>query len=451
MTTTSTTVMTAKVSFDRFGDDLCQLLLQYLPIDDKLRLESVSKQWQSLIFNTQTDLEFDWKLVKNLSLDSLTDKQISGLFEYIIKNCPNITTLTIRDIYFWEILFDLLIKYCLQLRHIYLIPNTTNIQWQIIEDKFDRFCRQFGQQLMTFKFHNYCKSNEQFFYKCIDCLPNLKTLDIKYCGISDIQFTDIFTANKSYVLPKSLQSMSLTLNNFTATLFAKFADTYGQQLTSLDIFINSTNYYIDIYESLITGFSQMKQLRQLTIKFRRFYIDKLLLATIGRNCRQLKAFYLSYDYFKMDIIGLIIKTINKHMSPQLKRLSLKSYHSYDNSDLKLTSGSLNRLNGLTHLTLWFNDFSIIGDQFFCDIHLNHPRLQYIKCSKVSITDESIAALGQLAHLTDVYLWLNNLMKNESYNKQHLLIGTKVKNLSIKYMNSFDKHVFSCGKYFDGHN
>jgi hypothetical protein len=40
-------------SFHRFGDDLCELLLSYVTISDKIALECVSKQWQRLIFNKQ--------------------------------------------------------------------------------------------------------------------------------------------------------------------------------------------------------------------------------------------------------------------------------------------------------------------------------------------------------------------------------------------------------------
>ncbi|CAG2116734.1 unnamed protein product, partial [Medioppia subpectinata] len=33
-------------SMDRFGDDLCQLLLSYLSLEERFRYEEVSKQWQ---------------------------------------------------------------------------------------------------------------------------------------------------------------------------------------------------------------------------------------------------------------------------------------------------------------------------------------------------------------------------------------------------------------------
>ncbi|CAG2117043.1 unnamed protein product, partial [Medioppia subpectinata] len=36
----------AKDSMDRFGDDLCELLLSYFPFEDQFRCECVSKQFQ---------------------------------------------------------------------------------------------------------------------------------------------------------------------------------------------------------------------------------------------------------------------------------------------------------------------------------------------------------------------------------------------------------------------
>jgi hypothetical protein len=46
----------SKESFDRFGDDLCELLLSYLSISDKIHFECLSKQWQRLMFNKQQKL-----------------------------------------------------------------------------------------------------------------------------------------------------------------------------------------------------------------------------------------------------------------------------------------------------------------------------------------------------------------------------------------------------------
>ena len=46
----------SKLSFDRFGDDLTELIISYLPIKEKFRFECLSKRIQSLIFNKQAKL-----------------------------------------------------------------------------------------------------------------------------------------------------------------------------------------------------------------------------------------------------------------------------------------------------------------------------------------------------------------------------------------------------------
>ena len=47
----------AKSSFDRFGDDLIELVLSYIPFEDCFHFRCVSKQWKRLIFNKQKDLD----------------------------------------------------------------------------------------------------------------------------------------------------------------------------------------------------------------------------------------------------------------------------------------------------------------------------------------------------------------------------------------------------------
>ncbi len=43
-------------SFERFCDDLCEVLLSFLPISDKIKFECLSKQWNRLVFNRKQKL-----------------------------------------------------------------------------------------------------------------------------------------------------------------------------------------------------------------------------------------------------------------------------------------------------------------------------------------------------------------------------------------------------------
>ncbi|XP_054155950.1 uncharacterized protein LOC128954399 [Oppia nitens] len=479
MTTTTTTAK--KDSFDRFGDDLAELLLQYLPIKDRLILQSVSKQWLALIFTTQTDLIFGKKL-NNMSLNSIDlnyYETIIKWFEVIVSKCPNITAVNINvsikfpgSVHIMNQIMNLLIKYCHQLLHISIELHYRGL-WSDFDSMFESLFTKFGRQLLTFKFDgNNLRFNKQLFYDVVNGVTNLKTLDIIYRGRlfgsgrkSSVQLNDIFRDNnKFYSLPKSLQSLNIKLDDTSLPLFANFADIYGHQLISLTLLIDESvvdedkEWAVNL-KPLSTGFRQMPRLRQLMfdlpINFSLEFIGDLF-TTIGRNCRQLKSLHYecrSY-YSNISIINPMFDAIDEHMSRQLRRLSVDCSAVYDN-DLLLTSGSLNRLHALTHLILRSNVSSIIGDQFFRDIHRNLPRLQYIKCDRMSITDESIAAMGQLAHLRDVYLPTYGYIEktSEANIRRHLLIDTKVKHLFLVYKDSIDgiQQVFKCGKYVDNDN
>ena len=54
--------MRRKSSFDRFGDDLSELIVSYLTIEDKFRFQCLSKQWQRLVFNRQYVLKISFNV-----------------------------------------------------------------------------------------------------------------------------------------------------------------------------------------------------------------------------------------------------------------------------------------------------------------------------------------------------------------------------------------------------
>jgi len=71
----------SRQSFDRFGDDLCELLLSYLSFEDKKSLECVSKQWFRYIHTNDTKL-----YLFQYSNDYNKD-WIEGNMKYFIEYC----------------------------------------------------------------------------------------------------------------------------------------------------------------------------------------------------------------------------------------------------------------------------------------------------------------------------------------------------------------------------
>ncbi|XP_054155955.1 uncharacterized protein LOC128954403 isoform X1 [Oppia nitens] len=413
--TTTTTAMND--SFDRFGDDLAELLLQYLSIDDKLRLQSVSKQWLALIFTGQTHLVLDEKLFKRMSFE-MTVKNVKKLklFETIVKKCPNITKVNVRDINFFDGLLDLLIKYCNQLTHLSIKQKVTEV-WPVVEPIFAEFIERFGQQLKTFKFDgNNQQFNRQLLYKVCDRLSHLKTVEIT--GNDDL-FTDShFRVNR---LPIGLKSFNVKLSDKQSlTLFSKFADSYGQQIRTLNISVMCAMLSNNDNQSVVIGLlsKKMPQLRLFSL---------ILLTKIDGQ-----------------LMDKLLVAINKNLT-QLRHMALICYTDDNGCGNQLTSDRLNRMHRLTLLTIFWNQSVINCDNFCRNIHRNLPRLQSLAISGMaSISIATIVELVSLPHLSD--LLIDGEPKQSTLNRPiietNLLSNdrSKIRQLYIKYMDLFDGEV-----------
>src|ERR1700712_5198955 len=99
-------------SFDeRICDDLSEVILQYLPLEDRFRLECVSKQFRRTIFLSQRVLDLNM-------IDVYDIKE----FEYLLKKFPNINEIkglkgcSFEDNNYNESI-EMIIKYCNNLIH----------------------------------------------------------------------------------------------------------------------------------------------------------------------------------------------------------------------------------------------------------------------------------------------------------------------------------------------
>ncbi|CAG2169460.1 unnamed protein product [Oppiella nova] len=138
--------MYGKDNIDRFGDDLCGLLLSYFSFEDRFRCECLSKRWQRLALESQKDLTTDFSYITIF-------RKNPTIFESILKKCANIETiggnvLTIIT----QPMLELVIKYCHRLNAMDMkIP----IYVTISADTIDKFFAKFAKQLIRFKYWSY--------------------------------------------------------------------------------------------------------------------------------------------------------------------------------------------------------------------------------------------------------------------------------------------------------
>ena len=111
----------SKNSFDRFGDDLTELILSHLWFEDKVRVECVATRWQRVVYNShfviviETKFKDHWlviqlgtteipeqietknglrRLVTNISItEAIINRQV---LESVLKKCPNIRTVELK-------------------------------------------------------------------------------------------------------------------------------------------------------------------------------------------------------------------------------------------------------------------------------------------------------------------------------------------------------------------
>ena len=235
-----TTVITqmkvyAKNCFDRFGDDLTELILQYLTFEDKVRLECVSKQWRRLVFNKQFVIELKEeetknslkRLIRRMADSELTLTVDCQSLESVLKNCPNIIKVVLDFKVSNEVL-SLIGQYCHHIKSLtYYVSNSS-------DEEVLSFFNNYGHKLEELNLRGY-ESHENYenyedqndidnYVKLIQqSCPNLKCIKIYYNSVLIDQDINL--------LPK-LQNIG---QNFNVNELKVLSDKYSQTMKILEV------------------------------------------------------------------------------------------------------------------------------------------------------------------------------------------------------------------------
>ena len=165
-------------SFDRFGDDLTELILSYLTFEDKVRLECVSKQWRRLVFNKQFVIEMVNErnyIRQNRTINSLNQlyRRIDGRIqlneqsiESVLLKCLNIRKVIVMGEVDSSVL-SLIGRYC---------PNIKSLSLKSYHLQCLDFFLKYGHKLEELIFYDDIEKIK----KCLEFCPNLKKLKTNY-------------------------------------------------------------------------------------------------------------------------------------------------------------------------------------------------------------------------------------------------------------------------------
>ena len=374
----------AKNSFDRLGDDLTELILQYLTFEDKVRLECVSKQWRRLVFNKQFVIEkpysnessenWSQKLYRKINIyEPLLDRQA---LESVLKKCHFIKKIDLKYEINTEVL-SLIGRYC---------PNIKSLSIFSSDVKLMDFGRQYGHKLEEFflyvnneemkQFLEFCSNlkiikvnNESDLYNTKkEFLPKLEYIRGRYQLLNDCKLIEIISVKYSQ-----------TIKKLNATMIPKSEEIFGNNFESICSLENlrelRLNFFSDEFNnfqslSLIgqkcTKLLKMKlnfcNLPELSEKFFDIFLEfkalkKLILSLpfniilngnieSFKHCKQLNELYINYPELREEFFVNIGSFV-----PNLKILSIRTQKQYSDSFIN----SVHSMKNIQKITLTFDN------------------------------------------------------------------------------------------------
>ena len=381
---------------ERFCDDLCEEILQYLSLEDKLRLQCVSKQFQRTVFQRQYELfinivsdeaKYYWKYkycinsrdnyfyFKDQSLDS---------FKALLKKCPNITSIELTKGFFSDYpdkvnqIFPIVIENCNNLSEVILNDH-------INDNNFEEFHRKFGPKIKYLKFNREVIDFNHF--------PNIEKIEIN----------DRFLTNHSIIpqlkLPK-LKKLRIVLEEHEEHMLPIFIDTFPT-LTHLEVYPYSEDEN-PTYKPL-KNISNLKHLIHFKL-FNEYGIKNNtfcgLLKQMANNCQNLKSIecYFVINNDNSDIRQLLSLLKVFPLKRLIFSLPFVDNEGEDNIDVnQLFSFELFKgFENITHLSLHFGFTQTLKESILKDIDINLPNLQYLEIeNRFDTTPEGVTQMADI--------------------------------------------------------
>ncbi|CAG2100603.1 unnamed protein product, partial [Medioppia subpectinata] len=353
--------MCPKKSFNRFGDDLCGLILSYLSLDDRFVCECVSTQFQRTVFESVVDIT-----LHDQSMRSRANVNDMKMLATISRKCPHIHTIDIRriSIRYTKELSEVLAIFrdnCRHLRNIYCYLDLNTV----------KMMPEFGPMVTRIGGIGNCQKGNQRLSHVLRLaghqVNDIPRVDIRqllnHCHrLSRLRIHTLFdvfddTFDEPFV--KNLQTIEFynEISNTNQQLSA-FVDK-NQSLRSVKLIDNRYQTHDSLTE-MAEQLSRLPQLRHLELNLRTMSDQNSLnesLRTIGQKCRQLKRLTLRFDN-NYNNCGLEDQSLDSLRSyPRLKRLDLTICVAID----YLFLDPLKLCHGLTHLSLNWSQMNIIDN------------------------------------------------------------------------------------------
>ena len=382
---------------DRVCDDLCEVLLQFLPIEDKLKFECISKQFQRNVFQRQYHLN-----VTSI-MNGRKTSSFPQVIEKLMKKLPNIKSFEynkrLEAIDDSDI--DIIVKHFHKLTKIDM-----NCDWsQISAEKRESFAAKYGEKLVSIT------TGKVDFEWFREAFPKLSELNLRGFAVNGQQLSTIRLNNlKKLKIPLSDSYISETPPEIFETNFKQFIEN-NKRLTHLKIYLFPKNQNI-----LNTAFKHMTKLDQLVyLNIGGFGDNQDINTTINGlrqmsdKCLKIKSLLNVNNPIKTSALFLSFMTEVKKFKA-LERLEF-GLRLQKNSELNQFMENFNGLQSLTHLSINFWNKNPIQMDLIKDIDKSFPKLRVLRIISnyypIEVSQQSIDSLGRLSRLESLEINVNN--------------------------------------------
>jgi hypothetical protein len=389
----------SKDSFERYGDDFCELILSYLSITQKFEFECVSKQWQRLIFNKQFSLlvkiSGEYCALDFDAIDRLWHKKNrpfyklnSVWFETVLKKCKFIKHLQIKRISGALInlddgnIFDIISDNCLYLKEFIVETGFACISDETLIKFMDKCCKKLKV------ISSDCFDNQQ-----------MKDILIKCPEIIFVCFGDISVFIESVNENFLSKLTGVEIKEFTFNELKIFVEKFKINLKDITIDFGSEKVKrcIEFNESLLllSKFVNLEKLKILEICFESLIINVEYLQIIANKCKKLENLTLNIRCIKFPKNIDVFKVFANFAG--LKKLDLAVSKGYSSSSLEYLSG----LEKLTHLYIAGMKLNE-NNLEFTNQYL--PRLKFIQLNNIrEFNENSLKYISKLPFLKKVII------------------------------------------------
>ena len=404
-------------SMERFGDDLTEQVMQYLWFSDKVMFECLSKQWQRLVFNKQTELDIKEDCIerKNSLIKLFRKKYMYWLDRRdlisVVKKCLNISRVYLRE---WkcDVELNVITAYCRRVTKLILYRAYGEQPLISFATKHGMWLEEFGINETHLVLPNYMK-------KFLQMCPNIKKIDI------NLEFNfDVIDESES--LPKLEVIKEVRLYEEDSQRLDVLVRKYSTRLKAIQItFIQISSDELKTCFAHISRFESLESL-EFKIKFTSNFIYeehfRECFKLLANNCTKLRELNINTESCVLcNRIFLALSELR-----YLERLNVFQIYSLDK--LERSVECLKHMTRLKHLSI-----NHIGQtlDFLDNIQTYLPEIRYLDIDSINrdykswkVFAESLQTMKYIKRLV-----VNNNMKfyynkNRSESKPRILLQLK---------------------------